>query len=613
MTRTNARTTKFAAALVEPDAHTSTDPRQLDIEGDRPSEPPPSPAATAARARLLELDSVPEEILSLADIRESPYNPRKRFTGIEELAASIRVHGLLQSILVRRLPEGRDAAYEVVFGARRFRAAQLAGLEVIRARVVDIDENAAAELRVTENNQREDLHPLEEAEGFVHLLADGHTTGSLAEMLGRDLSYVQKRLRLLELEPECREAFLGDRMPFGVALVIARVPYRAGQLEALKALVPPAADESRPDRDDSETVATTRAAQAWVRHNLMLRLADAQFPVTDAELVPDVGACTRCPKNTSQSPALFAEAVSDDALCTDPECWRSKNDAVFAQRAAEAEAEGVRVLSREEAAEAFAGGWGGGTGYRSSLVALSQHPGTVGAHAVKAETLGEALREHDVPRVLAQHPETKALVELVPRDAAHKALVKRPDTSATDVAAKAKDREASKVAKAKAEAAHAARMGVVFTTIAKKPPTFAKLSQLMVEYVDADMMFDVLEAALGVKSEASANETDAQRRDRWIAATKTCSEGQFAAAVVASLCAPYGHQLDHLERLWPGISRAAKDAAAAAEKGAAKALRARSDASRAGGKAAAKAKAKPAGKPAKTAKASPKRAKGGAR
>jgi ParB/RepB/Spo0J family partition protein len=104
--------------------------------------------------------------LPLERIRESATNPRQRFNDLDELAASIRAHGLLQPILVR--PLRKD--FELVVGARRLRAAQLAGLTSIPAQVKALDDRSAREVQIIENLQRQDVHPLEEADGYNALL-----------------------------------------------------------------------------------------------------------------------------------------------------------------------------------------------------------------------------------------------------------------------------------------------------------------------------------------------------------------------------------------------------------------------------------------------------------
>lgn len=135
--------------------------------------------------------------LPLDRIRESQTNPRQRFDDLEELAASIRTHGLLQPILVR--PVLKD--FELVVGARRLRAARLAGLSSVPAQVKPLDDRSAREVQIIENLQRQDVHPLEEADGYKALLesAPSCTIDEIAAKVGKSKAYVYQRLSLTRL------------------------------------------------------------------------------------------------------------------------------------------------------------------------------------------------------------------------------------------------------------------------------------------------------------------------------------------------------------------------------------------------------------------------------
>ena len=138
--------------------------------------------------------------LSLVDPKSD--QPRKYFDkeALEELAASIKEHGLLQPILVR---EGDGGRYQIIAGERRFRASKLAGLEEIPAIVLDKDDRAAAEIALIENIQREDLNPLEEALAYRSLAEDyGLTQEELSERVGKSRSAVANSVRLLALPEE---------------------------------------------------------------------------------------------------------------------------------------------------------------------------------------------------------------------------------------------------------------------------------------------------------------------------------------------------------------------------------------------------------------------------
>jgi ParB family chromosome partitioning protein len=174
--------------------------------------PPPTPAG-AGRSLL----SLPIEA-----VERSPGQPRKRFEEerLEELAASIREHGVVEPILVRR--EG--GRYRIVAGERRWRAAQRAGLREIPAVLREASDREAFELALVENLQREDLNAIEQAEAYQVLLSDhGLTQEEVARRVGKDRSSVANALRLLRLPAEVREAVRDGRLDMGHARALLGV------------------------------------------------------------------------------------------------------------------------------------------------------------------------------------------------------------------------------------------------------------------------------------------------------------------------------------------------------------------------------------------------------
>jgi ParB family transcriptional regulator, chromosome partitioning protein len=138
-------------------------------------------------------------------IEPNPEQPRLAFdeTSLEELAASIREHGVLQPILVRPL-DGGD--YQLIAGERRWRASRAAGLQTIPALVEEIDDDTALEISIIENLQREDLSPLDEAAMYDRMVRDhGYSVRRLAQKLGKDKGYLENRLRLADAPEEIRE------------------------------------------------------------------------------------------------------------------------------------------------------------------------------------------------------------------------------------------------------------------------------------------------------------------------------------------------------------------------------------------------------------------------
>jgi len=142
-------------------------------------------------------------------LRPNPRNPRRNYadTELDELAASIKQHGIIQPVVVRALRGVKDA-YEIIAGERRWRAAQRAALHDIPIVPVEASDSEALELAIIENVQRSDLNPLEEAGGYQALASDyGHSHEEIARIVGKSRSHVTNTLRLLKL-PEPVKAYI---------------------------------------------------------------------------------------------------------------------------------------------------------------------------------------------------------------------------------------------------------------------------------------------------------------------------------------------------------------------------------------------------------------------
>jgi ParB family transcriptional regulator, chromosome partitioning protein len=159
--------------------------------------------------------------------------PRQHFAKekLDELAASIREHGLIEPIVVRRVP-GQDK-FEIIAGERRWRASQKAGLREVLVVVKDVSPKAAFELALIENVQREDLNPVELAEALDRLVREhAYTQETLAERLGKDRSTVANSLRLLKLPPSVRARVIGGELSEGHARALLGAP-DASKIEEL--------------------------------------------------------------------------------------------------------------------------------------------------------------------------------------------------------------------------------------------------------------------------------------------------------------------------------------------------------------------------------------------
>jgi ParB family chromosome partitioning protein len=155
--------------------------------------------------------------IAIEDVHPSPGQPRKQFDDarLDELAASIRAQGIIQPLVVRLREAG---GYELIAGERRWRAAQRAGLHEVPAVVRDVAEKRAFEMALVENLQREDLNPIEEAQGFERLIEEfGYTQEALATRVGKDRSTVANALRLLRLPTNVRGLVTEGRLQMGHA------------------------------------------------------------------------------------------------------------------------------------------------------------------------------------------------------------------------------------------------------------------------------------------------------------------------------------------------------------------------------------------------------------
>ncbi len=139
--------------------------------------------------------------VSLNELVPSPFQPRRLFTeeALTDLVESIREKGVLQPLLVRET-HALNARYEIIAGERRYRASKLAGLSEVPVIIKEFDDQATLEVALIENLQREDLSPLEEAEGYKRLLQEfNYTQEALAKVVGKSRSYVANMMRLLDL------------------------------------------------------------------------------------------------------------------------------------------------------------------------------------------------------------------------------------------------------------------------------------------------------------------------------------------------------------------------------------------------------------------------------
>ena len=262
--------------------------------------------------------------VSLSLLNESKSNPRRSFEAIalKELAESIRTQGVLSPLLVRPLTEN---GFEIIAGARRYRAAQMAEIPTVPVRIVHLSDAAALEAQLVENLIRSEIHPMEEAQGFRALLdldEPKYSIEQIAAKVGKTPVFVASRLKLTDLIPAAVDAFCGEEIGVGHALLLAKLPADQQQ-QALSACFKEVYNNgaAKPAR----ILLPVRNLQFWIDSNILLVLKDAPFDKRDTQLVPAAGSCADCPKRTGHNKLLFGDDLGRQGdRCTDPTCYQSK-------------------------------------------------------------------------------------------------------------------------------------------------------------------------------------------------------------------------------------------------------------------------------------------------
>jgi ParB/RepB/Spo0J family partition protein len=260
------------------------------------------------------------QTVNLSQLTESLTNPRKTFDhkALNEMAESIRAVGLLQPILVR--PTATEGCFEIVAGARRFRAARLAEIEAVSVRVCQLSDAQALEAQVIENLIRADVHPYEETQGFLALMRldpARYTAQELAAKTGKSVTFVLQRLKLADLIPAAAKSFHKDEIATGHALLLARLS-TAQQVEAFPHCF---ADVWLEGKQKKRLVSVTEFSH-YIDSNIVLELSEAPFSREDDTLYPAAGACLNCPKRSGFNTLLFPDVKKDS--CFDAACYGEK-------------------------------------------------------------------------------------------------------------------------------------------------------------------------------------------------------------------------------------------------------------------------------------------------
>lgn len=250
------------------------------------------------------------EYIPIARVDLSPLNHRKYYDpqALDKFAGQIKQYGIIHPLTLRLMASGR---YEVVSGERRYRGAEIAGLQRLKSIVKELSDQQVIELQLVENLQREDPHPLHIAQGIVQLQTTGFSIDQIAARLGRTKAFVFQRIKLTALIEPFQQVFMAGKFTQSDAFEIAAL-----------------AEESQQDLFQEHF-------KGWEKKEFRLYglsnmigkfrydLKRAPFDTKDKNLVPEMGACSKCPFNTATLKTLFPE-MAKEATCTNKPCYKQK-------------------------------------------------------------------------------------------------------------------------------------------------------------------------------------------------------------------------------------------------------------------------------------------------
>lgn len=255
-------------------------------------------------------------IIYLSKVKPSNFNPRKTFrdADLTELAESIRTQGVLQPIMVR--PRGNE--YEIIYGERRYRAALLAGLEIIPALVRDLTDETAMEYALTENIQRQDVSPIEEATAYKSLIENNrYDIPTLMNKFGKSESYIRSRMRLNSLIQPFADLLLTDDISLSVALELCKYSNEVQDEIFADHFQNPHSYNNWSNKSAKEVI-------SFIGRNYSTDLNKYYF---------DKSECYDCQYNTEKH-NLFAEG-NGCGNCLNTACLKAKNTAYIVERAKE--------------------------------------------------------------------------------------------------------------------------------------------------------------------------------------------------------------------------------------------------------------------------------------
>jgi ParB family chromosome partitioning protein len=243
------------------------------------------------------MNGMEKEIVEVAldDIIPNRFQPRLSFDekGLNELAESIRQHGIIQPLVLRKVAD----KYEIIAGERRYKASYIAGLTKVPAVVINLNDNESAEVAIVENIQRRDLSPIEEAKSYKKLLDRGYLTqDQLASRMGKTQATVSNKLRLLNLDEKVQEALLNNKISERHARSILRLPNSEEQQNVLNEII-----EKRLNVRDTEKLISEKLGE---ENNNFVSVSNISNLVNEKE--------TEEKNNESSEPIEFPQFINSD-------------------------------------------------------------------------------------------------------------------------------------------------------------------------------------------------------------------------------------------------------------------------------------------------------------
>ncbi|HBZ67560.1 MAG TPA: hypothetical protein DEO70_12050 [Bacteroidales bacterium] len=274
------------------------------------------------------------QMIPLEAIVLSQMNPRRTFNeaSISELAESILQVGVLSPVIVRPVKKG----FELICGARRFKATKLSGLTEIPSIVRKLSDTEALELMITENLQRQDVSPLEEAEAFQNLITHRqYDVQALVTRFGKSEFYIRMRLKLNDLIPEFRELLSLDHIGVSHAMELCKLDGQY-QRELFQS-------QFSNYQGLFWSCPSVKVLKRNIEQNFTLKLENATFSLDDNTLNKIAGSCTSCPQNTASNQLLFPD-VTGTGICMDRGCFKQKSETYFQREIARIQDEEPGIL-----------------------------------------------------------------------------------------------------------------------------------------------------------------------------------------------------------------------------------------------------------------------------